>query len=844
MFKNYLKIALRNLLRNKGYTFINVAGLAIGIACCLVIAVFVRGELEYDNYHEQGDLIFRLAMQVGLTSSGEEHPSATTPLPWAPAMKRDYPEVQDFVRFLSASDTDYPWEVRSGEKKFAEGHVLYADASVFNIFSWPLIQGDPKTALAEPNAIVVSQAMADKYFGAENPMGKSLTVNRKRRDQDGNMVPATTVFTITGVMKNIPANSHFTGDFFIPIVNLNQELGGDARTGETLDRWFWRGRIAYTYLLLSNAKADAALIGKFPQMVEKYVGDDTRSRGYYYEPFFQPLEKIYLAGDFDGQLAPVGNVNRIYLFSVIAAFILVIACINFMNLSTARSVSRAREVGMRKVIGADRRQLIKQFLGESLVLSFLALLLGFALAEFILPKFYGYIGREFQPNDSTALTSLISLLAIGIFAGLFAGAYPAFVLSAFHPISVLRGSFKTTAKGAVLRKSLVVFQFAISVILIVATLTVFDQLQFMRSRELGFDKEQVLIIPPTSAKALLPHYEAFEQTLLQNPGIADVTFSSAIPSGGFGGDLYAEKGAPADAAVSLAEYWVENNFTGVLGLKLVAGRNFNMDVALDRGIFGANGWIQEIGVMVNEETVRRMGWASAEQALGKQIIRDPQAKDFTCTIIGVIKDFHFESLRESIKPVVIGRLEPKYIGLMSASAYIAVKIRPHETRAAIAAIRKEYDKFAADVPFAYSFLDEDFNKLYDSEEKMSEVFGYVSFLAIFVACLGLFGLAAFAAEQRTKEIGIRKALGATVSNVMMLLSKDFVKLVLVANLLAWPIAYFAMNKWLQDFAYRGGFEWWIFALAGGLALLIAFVTVSTQAIKAALANPVESLRYE
>jgi putative ABC transport system permease protein len=837
MFKNYLKIALRNLRRNKSYSFINIAGLAMGMACCIVIVVFVQGELIYDNYHEKADQIFRLAIKAGITSTGEEWLSATSPHPWGPAMKQDYPEVLDFVRFLPVrNNTDELWEVRYREKQFAEDRILYADASVFRIFTWPLIYGNLETALAAPNAMVLSTAMADKYFGAENPMGKTLSLIKKQRDRNGNLIPVATPFTVTGVMKNIPAHSHFVSDFFISIPAF--------KMSPNKERFARRALIAHTYLLLSDKKAAATLEAKFPQMVEEYVGADIRSRGYYYRPFLQPLGKIHLSGNFDGQLAPAGNLNRVYLFSAIALFILVMACINFINLSTAHSVTRAKEVGVRKMIGAQRGQLVKQFLGEAMLFSFLALVVAASLAEFVLPKFYGYLGRASVPNGLLPASYFMILLVIGLFAGVSAGAYPAFFLSGFHPISVLKGPFKSTAKGAILRNSLVVFQFAISVILIVATLTVFGQLQFMRSRELGFDKEQVLIIPTSPASALLPHYEAFKQNLSQNPAIVEVTAASAIPAGASGGDYYVKQGATADEAIWLAEYWVEKNFIGMLGLKLIAGRNFNPEIALDRGIFDERRRLQEIGVLVNQETVRQMGWVSAEEALGKRFVRDPHDKDFICTVIGVIKDFHFESLRESIKPLVIGLSEPKELRRMAVYAYVAAKIHPRETRAAITAIRKAYDQLVADVLFAYSFLDEDFNALYGSEEKLSEVFGYISVLAIGVACLGLFGLVAFSAKQRTKELGVRKVLGASVAGIVELLAKDFVKLVVVANLIAWPVAWYAMNRWLQNFAYRIEIGWWMFALAGGLALLIALLTVSTQAIKAALANPVEALRYE
>jgi putative ABC transport system permease protein len=558
----------------------------------------------------------------------------------------------------------------------------------------------------------------------------------------------------------------------------------------------------------------------------------------------QPLTDSHLRSKLEKELGPNSDVAYVYIFSAIAILVLLIACINFINLAAAQFIKRLREVGIRKAISAQRAQLAKQFHGETLLTTTIALLLVLLLIELCTPVFQNLTGKTLSWNEFNLAILATSIGACVLLTGLLSGGYPAFYISRFRPIQALQGLTARTTHTVILRKGLVIFQFAISVILIVATLTVFGQLQFMRSRELGFDKEQVLIIPTSPASALLPHYEAFKQNLSQNPAIVEVTAASAIPAGASGGDYYVKQGATADEAIWLAEYWVEKNFIGMLGLKLIAGRNFNPEIALDRGIFDERRRLQEIGVLVNQETVRQMGWVSAEEALGKRFVRDPHDKDFICTVIGVIKDFHFESLRESIKPLVIGLSEPKELRRMAVYAYVAAKIHPRETRAAITAIRKAYDQLVADVLFAYSFLDEDFNALYGSEEKLSEVFGYISVLAIGVACLGLFGLVAFSAKQRTKELGVRKVLGASVAGIVELLAKDFVKLVVVANLIAWPVAWYAMNRWLQDFAYRIDIGWWMFALAGGLALLIALLTVSAQAIRAALANPVEALRYE
>jgi len=836
MLKNYLKITLRNFRKHKGLTFINVFGLALGLACCIVIMLFVRDEVSYDRYHEQREQIYRLAMEVKLLANGEGGPSAATPILWAPAMQRDYPEVANYARFVPTTDAKNPWEISYADKKFNESNLLYAEASAFEIFTWPLLQGDPKTALTQPNTIVISAAMAAKYFGAESPLGKTLIIDPKQRDDAGKPLRATYDVVVTGVVKNVPHNSHFTFDFLLPIANLNKIFGGDVTTGESINAWFWRGRTAHTYVLLQKNFDPAALAAKMLAFIDKYVGDALKSRGYAYAPFFQPLTAIHLSGNFDGQLQPGREKKSLYIFALVAFFILLIACINFMNLATARSINRAREVGLRKVIGADRGQLIKQFLGESVILTFVALLLAVGLAEFLTPKFYTYVGKAPVAGSSFNIMIVLSLAGIGLLVGVLSGSYPAFFLSSFTLIKVLKGASSSAPKGASVRKGLVVFQFAISAFLIIATLTVFNQLQFMRNQGLGFAKEHVVVIPPQVGRALQTQFEAFKSELLQNTHVVDVAASSGIPGSELGGDIYAVKGAPAAEGRGIAEFLVDYNFVEMFGLELVAGRNFSKAMTSDAGVRDPDGRLREVAVVVNEEAVRSFGLGSPAAALGKQVVRDPRAIDFTATIIGVVKVFHFQSLRDQIRPAVLAMI-PDY-------AHVSVKIRPEDIPATIDFIKHTSRKFAPEIPFEYSFLDADFNALYRSEEKLTEVFMYVAFLAIFVACLGLFGLASFTAEQRTKEIGVRKVLGASLPNIVTLLSKDFTKLVFIASLVAMPVGYFVMNRWLENFAYRTAIGVGTFALTGALALAIAWLTISFQSIKAALANPVNALRYE
>jgi len=836
MLKNYLKITLRNFRRHKGLTFINVFGLALGLACCIVIMLFVRDEVSYDQYHEQREQIYRLAMEVRLLANGEGGPSAATPILWAPAMRRDFPEVVNYARFVATADAKNPWEISFAEKKFSESNLFFADASAWEIFSWPLLRGDPKTALAQPNAMVISAAMAAKYFGDENPLGKTLMIDPKQRDDSGKPTRVTQDAVVTGVFADIPHNSHFTFDFLLPIANLNKTFGGDVTTGESINAWFWRGRTAHTYLVLRKDADPAALAAKMPAFIDQYVGDALKSRGYAYAPFLQPLTAIHLGGNFDGKLQPGREKKSLYIFALVAFFILLIACINFMNLATARSLNRAREVGMRKVVGADRSQLIKQFLGESVILTFVALLLAIGLAEWLTPKFYSYVGKAPVADSPYNWLVVIGLAGVGLLVGILSGSYPAFFLSAFAPSKVLKGALGGAPKGAGVRKGLVVFQFAISAFLIIATLTVFNQLQFMRSKGLGFAKEHVVVIPPNVGRVLQTQFEAFKSELLQNTRIVDVAASSGIPGSELGGDIYAVKGAPAAEGRGIAEFLVDYNFIKMFDLELIAGRNFSKGMSSDAGVRDADGRLREVAVVMNEEAVRSFDLGSPAAALGKQIVRDPRAIDFTATIIGVVKDFHFQSLRDQIRPAVLAMI-PDY-------AHVSIKIQPEDIPAALAFIKRAGEKFAPEIPFEYSFLDADFNALYHSEEKLTEVFMYVAFLAIFVACLGLFGLASFTAEQRTKEIGVRKVLGASLPNIVTLLSKDFTKLVLLASLIAMPVGYFVMNRWLEDFAYRTTIGFGTFALTGVLTQAIAWLTISFQSLKAALANPVEALRYE
>ena len=794
MFRNYLKVAVRNLFRHKAYSFINVSGLAIGMACCILILLYVQDELSYDRFYENADQIYRLEANVK-TRSGETGKWPATSGPMAPTLLDDYPEITQAVRIKPVGTMLISYEKVS----CYEEHLLFADLSIFDVFTFPLIRGDPKTALQQPNSIVVTQAIAEKYFGNADPMGKLLRLDNKHD------------YIVTGVLQKVPSNTHLKFDFLASISSLNTL---NDRVAFLFNNW--GSFMLSTYILLPEGYPPVQLEEKLSLFAEKVMAKLTGA-GFEFAFYLQPLTRIYIESESD--------IRTIWIFSAIGFFILFIACINFVNLSTARSANRAKEVGMRKVVGANRMQLIKQFLGESVLLSSIALLLSVALVELSLPTFNILSGKELAISYFDNKLFLFSLFAITLFVGILSGSYPAFLLSAFRPVEVLKGSLRTGLKSPLLRRILVVFQFVLSIILLIATGVVHDQLGYMRNKRLGFNKEQVVAMPILKDPSLRKKYELIKNELLRNPRILNATASSQVPRSSFEGYVIRREGNEGSEAKMMGNLFVDYDFIETLGMELAAGRNFSKDSATD----------ETKGFIFNESAVRELGWESSQASIGKQIEWDGWQKGRI--IIGVVKNFHFLSLRHEIEPIVM-ILWPERFN------FISVRIRPDDIPTTLALLENKWHEFAPGYPFEYSFLDDDFDKLYRAEDRLRKTFGCFSLLAIFIACLGLFGLTSFATEQRTKEIGIRKILGASVSGIVLLLSKEFTKLVIVSNLIAWPIAYYAMNRWLQDFAYRIHIGLGTFLLAGAIALAIALLTVSFQAIKAALANPVEALRYE
>ncbi|MFC2164108.1 ABC transporter permease [Acidobacteriota bacterium] len=807
MIKNYIKTALRNLFKHKGYSLINIAGLAIGMASCLLILFYVQHELSYDNFNEKTDQIYRVAGSYRY--GGRDFELAVSPGPMAEVMVKDYPEVIDAVRFFGYGN----FIVQHKDNSFKEKRVFYTDPSFFNIFSVPLLEGNPETALASPNMLVLSQNTAKKYFGEEDPIGKTLKINN---DQD---------YEVTGVFQEIPDNSHFHFDMLISL--SSHPVGKDK---------LWINQNLQTYILLHEKADPKGLEAKFPDLIMKYMApqfeafmgasmdklvEDGELRA---EMYLQPLRDIHLHSDLLGEMEPTSDVKYVYIFSAIALFILIIASINFMNLSTARSAGRAREVGIRKVLGSYRRQLIGQFLTESMVLSFVSMAIAVLLVWLALPLFNSLSGKAFSLSNIGQGPTLLALVLVTSLTGFFAGSYPAFFISAFRPANVLKGQMRSGEKAKFIRRGLVVFQFMASIILIIGTFIVYNQLNYIQNKKLGFNKEQVLVLENTYL--LEKQIETFKNEILSYPQITNATISGflPVPSDFNQMAVFPEGDTESEKSTSMQIWGVDHDYIETLGMNILEGRDFSREFSTDKS-----------AVVINQEVARHFGW---EKPLGKRLATVMNARGDTSlfTVIGVVEDFHFQSLRNNIGPLIML--------LFPSTSRISFRMNTEDFSGTISLIQKKWREFLPNQPFEYSFLDEAFDSMYRAEKRIGEIFGIFAILAVLIGCLGLFGLAAFMAEQRTKEIGIRKVLGATASKIIRLLVKEFVILIALANAIAWPVAYLVMKGWLKDFAYQTPVQVWLFLLTGVLTLLIALITVSYQAVKAALANPVDSIKFE
>jgi putative ABC transport system permease protein len=805
MLSNYLKVALRNLLRHKGYSFINVFGLAIGMACCVLILLYVQDELSYDRYHEKANRIYRLSRQW-MDDDGKIslHLGHVAP-PFGLLLRSDFPAtVLNVVRFLRPGTP----LLSSSDKHFQESRFFFADSTVFSIFSWDLIKGDPLKALAVPNAIVLTETSARKYFGTEDAMGKVLRYNQQID------------LIVSGVMRDVPQNSHFQVDFLCSFITFENAAGAQNLTRN------WGSNNFATYILVPENFDPAAFAKQLPGLIDKYMplNPNGRRPSTGTQLNLWPITSIHLHSNLDSEVEPNSDIMTIYIYLVVAIFVLLIACFNFMNLSTAQASRRAKEVGMRKVLGAHRQLLVQQFLGESIFLSFIALVLAVGIVHLILPWFNSFVGKALVMNYAGNLLQFLGLVAIAALVGAIAGSYPAFFLSAFQPAAVLKKETSSGKAGLRFRSILVVAQFAISIALIVSMRVVFDQLEFVRNKNLGFDKERVVCLP--ASQRIREQYITVRDQLLSQPGITDVTISSRVPSGRLldsQGGMAEVGGDMRQIATRIADIHVDHYFMKTFKVPFAAGRDFDINLASD----------STQAFILNEAAIPAIGWKSAEEAIGKRF----QYGGRSGNIIGVVKDFHFESLHQKIAPIVFlinpGRFNIFYIRVAAG----------HMTKM-LDLLKERWQVLRPDFPFIPLFVDEQFNVQYRSEERLGEVFGIFSGLAIAIACLGLLGLASFVAEQRTKEIGVRKVLGASVSHIVLQLTKGFARLVVIANLIAWPIAYYGMRWWLNGFAYSTDIDLRTFIGAGLLALVIALLTISFHAIRAAVANPVSALRYE
>jgi putative ABC transport system permease protein len=793
MVKNYLKITVRNIRKHKGYSLINISGLAVGMACCIFILLWVKDELSFDQFHENADVIYRVT-EHQYNSSGDYFPVAVTPWPLAEALKNDFPEIVESarLRILSGRLISY------GEKKFYENNFVAVDPSFLKIFSFPLVEGDNSTALTEPNTIMITQETAKRYFGNEDPIGKILTYNN------------TTDFKVIGVLENVPHNSHLQLDFLVPFESTMREFGWDVE--------WWTNNYT-TYLQIADNASPQHISDNVEDYLKK-VNPKTRTK-----LILQPLVDIHLRSDYAIDL--YGHTENkaiyVYAFSVIALFVLLIACINFMNLSTARSERRSKEVGLRKVVGASRHNIVTQFYGESLFMTLISFFGAIAIVYLLLPAFNNVSGKLLTLHSMEDPVSLLALFGIMLMTGLVSGSYPALVQSSFRPVDAIKGTgLRLSSKSgkSLFRRTLVVTQFTLSIMLIVGTLIVYKQIHFMLNKELGYEKESMVYFIKRANVGM--QYEAFKSELLREPNITGVTASSDIPTYTVHSTgAFSWEGKDPETNFLIHQFSVDFDYIKTFNMRIIAGRDFSKEFPVDASTQS---------FIVNETAVKAMG------------LKNPIGSRFTLyrnrgQIVGVVEDFHFKSLQKEIEPLVL-RIEPQ------RDSYVFVKFRPEQTEEAIAAVRRVYHSFNPDFPLEYAFLDEAVELLYNSEQKTKTIFNYFTFFAIFISCLGLYGLAAYMAQQKTKEIGIRKVLGASILNIVTNMSKEFILLVCIANAVAWPMAYLAMNKWLHNFAYRINIDPLIFIYAGLVSTILGLMTVSTHTVKSALANPVHSLRYE
>jgi putative ABC transport system permease protein len=807
MLKNYLKIALRNFLKRKSYSLITVTGLALGLTSCFLISLYIKQELSYDRFHANADRIYRLAVETKRPESIEL--TANTPFPVAEAFRQDFPEIESVARL-------YSWNsvlVQRQDLRFVEEGWYFTDPEFFTLFSFPFLDGDPAHALDSPESLVISASMAEKYFGDSDPIGETLRMEGRHE------------FRVTGVVADVPVNSHVHFSFVASFKFMTDELAGYS-----MQEWGAFSDLC-TYILLPEGMQAADLSRRIEGFMMRH-GD--YPAGLNRRIFLQPLTSIHLKSHLDGELETNNQISNLTILGTIGLFLLLIACINYVNLATAFSARRAREVGLRKVLGAEKTRLVRQFLIESILVALLALLLSFFLVELTLPTFSNLVGTPVDLSFARDMGFLLGIALLTLVVGMLSGLYPALFLSGYQPAKVLKGTpygGRGSALQGWLRKGLVVAQFALSILLIIGTLLVNQQLRYLRNARMGFDKEHMVMLPIFQDQQFFDDsvnedYETVKYAIQTNPAISAATacFKAPLAQYAINVSVYPD-GAQGENRYVFNLNFVDFDFIDTFELEMISGRNFSKDFATD----------YHEAFILNEAAVRRMGYPSAEEAIGKKFtigIRNMEG-----TVIGVTRDYHIASLRENIEPLIL-------LHWPSLFSQVAVKVNGQNIPVALAHLEKTWNTFRPDSPFRYSFLDESIGRIYAQEAQTSAIVRTFSLLAVFIACLGLFGLASFTAEKRTKEIGVRKVLGASVSRITTMLSTEFTKWVLLANVVAWPLAYWAMNSWLSGFAYRTRIGILPFLLAAAASLIIALLTVSLQAIRAAAADPVKSLRHE
>ncbi len=807
MIRNYFKIAWRNLRKNKVFSIINITGLSVGVSSFLLITLYVLDELNYDRYNVHANQVYRIDNHIKFGDFS--YNGAQTPAIIGPVFEKDYPQIQQYVRFKNYGG----FVIKKGSENLKEDKGVYADSTVFDVFTLPMIEGDPKTALVEPHSLVINESTAIKYFSTTNVVGQTLVINENNN------------YKITGVIKDIPRQSHFNFDFFFSMKENDQSRDNG-----------WFNHNFQTYLrvkpgtdvgLLEEKLNKTLITGATPQIkgMLNMNKDEFVKGGNSLHISLRELTNIHLHSNISDELGINGSIQYVYIFSSIAIFILLIACVNFMNLSTARSSKRAKEVGVRKVLGSVRKNLMIQFLVESVFISLLSFLLAIAVVLLVLPLFNEIADKNISYMLLLSPLMMSGVLLLMIVVGLIAGSYPAFFLSSFRPIEVLKGNLSSGFKGAFIRNSLVVFQFSISIVLMIGTVVIFNQLNYIRNKNLGFNKDQVLVLQNTSA--LNTQAKAFRNELLQIRGVENATITRFLPVSGNRGEGGFVTSLVYDGKnFTIMQQWaVDENYIPTLQIHLESGRNFSEQFPSDSD-----------AVIINEAAAKILGNGIAINKKIYEIKNIKTGELLAVNVIGVISDFNFNSLHEKVTPLVL-KLHPD-------NGSIAVRINTSDISGLLEQIKTKWTMMAPSQPFSYFFLDEEFNNQYKADQRTGTISMIFSILAILIACLGLFGLVTYAAEQRVKEIGIRKVLGADIPDIMNMLSKVFIKLILISICIASPFAWWLMNNWLQDFAYRIDISWWIFVLAAVTALVIALATISFQAIKAAIANPVESLRTE